>query len=71
MEKLLTYLHMRAEKDAVSGESKDGNKMYTDLYTALFPIYHLIKVCGMMPVKFHRTNRRYVGEISVYGVVYG
>ncbi|XP_043289009.1 gustatory receptor for sugar taste 43a isoform X2 [Venturia canescens] len=44
----------------------------TDLYYALFPIYYLSKILGLLPVRFvAQTTGRYLGQIRVIDVCYG
>ncbi|XP_034948469.1 gustatory receptor for sugar taste 43a-like [Chelonus insularis] len=42
----------------------------SDIYQGLFPIYHLSKVSGLLPVRFvHQRNDRYIGRIHVIDIV--
>ncbi|CAD6240592.1 GSCOCT00008863001.2-RA-CDS [Cotesia congregata] len=44
----------------------------SDLYQGLFPIYHLSKVLGLLPVRFVRQRSdRYLGSIYIIDIVYG
>ncbi|XP_057319223.1 gustatory receptor for sugar taste 43a-like isoform X2 [Microplitis mediator] len=43
----------------------------SDLYQALFPIYHLSKVLGLLPVRLVRQRSdRYIGSIYIIDIVY-
>lgn len=43
----------------------------SDLYQALFPIYHLSKVLGLLPVRLVRQRSdRFIGNIYIIDIVY-
>ncbi|KAK2585408.1 hypothetical protein KPH14_010080 [Odynerus spinipes] len=45
--------------------------MNTDIFPALYPIYHLSKLCGLFPVRFTKqANGRCEGHLNVIDVIY-
>lgn len=43
----------------------------TDVFQALFPIYHISKACGLLPVRFTKeAHGRYQGRLQVFDVIY-
>ncbi|XP_047352202.1 gustatory receptor for sugar taste 43a-like isoform X1 [Vespa velutina] len=43
----------------------------SDIFQALFPIYHISKACGLLPVRFTKqAHGRYQGHLEVFNVIY-
>lgn len=43
----------------------------SDLYQGLFPIYHLSKATGLLPVRFtYQTTGRYLGRIHLIDIIF-
>lgn len=44
----------------------------SDLYQGLFPIYHLSKGFGLLPVRFSsQALGKYTGQIYTFDIIYG
>ena len=57
---------------SVKQETITNEKIKSDLYGNLVPIYHLSKLFGLLPVKFHKDKTgRYIGRLDLKQVVYG
>lgn len=43
----------------------------SDIFQALFPIYHISKACGLLPVRFTKQpHGRYQGRLQMFDVIY-
>ncbi|XP_072744443.1 gustatory receptor for sugar taste 43a-like [Anoplolepis gracilipes] len=51
--------------------TSNNNSINSDLYQALFPIYHISKLSGVFPIRFVRqVSGRYQGRLSIIDSVY-
>ncbi|CAB0030545.1 unnamed protein product, partial [Trichogramma brassicae] len=68
--KKLTSDDRKKGPDTGSGGGGGGSK--SDVFYTLAPIYHLSKICGLLPVKFKANKAgKYEGRLDVGEVAYG
>ncbi|KAF7403998.1 hypothetical protein HZH68_006792 [Vespula germanica] len=78
-----TRMHMRNKREnrkrgniKVSDIKKEGMEINrtmvnSDIFQALFPIYHISKACGLLPVRFTKQpHGRYQGRLQIFDVIY-
>lgn len=66
------FLTPAKELDTTKQEVTMSKQSKSDLYQGLFPIYHLSKGFGLLPVRFTlQTNGRYISKIHVIDIIYG
>lgn len=52
-------------------EGLTNKSVNSDLYQAVFPIYHLSKLSGVFPMRFVRqASGRYQGRLSIIDSIY-
>ena len=49
-----------------------GERVESDVFHTLSPVYYLSKVCGLLPVRFEKNKAgKYSGKLVVHQVMYG
>jgi len=61
----------KADEYNVNSNGTSNKSINSDLYQAVFPIYHLSKLSGVFPMRFiGQVSGRYQGRLSVIDSVY-
>ncbi|XP_031777853.1 gustatory receptor 3 isoform X1 [Nasonia vitripennis] len=66
--------HFRKRADQLLKGQQEGSaeRIKSDVYYSLSPIYHMSKFCGLLPVKFSQDKSgKYHGRLDLPQVVYG
>ena len=53
-------------------ENSKKKPIKSDLYITLYPIYHISKICGLLPVRFSAMREGlYSGKLCKIEIIYG
>lgn len=71
-EKPVNFQTLSMKHDDEDDKKLKEKKIKSDLYYGLFPIYHISKICGLIPAKMKQIpSGRYIGRLHCTDISYG